>query len=264
MELVTAIPSLRRPSRSGDQRKSEHAWPRLLRPVREWFGLASKAAAESKTADPRQVRRPRQDLLGRGESLLRQCLRDNQPMSLAVFDVGAIAQLESASNANTAREIAGRIAAHLRCLATSSGVAGWTSPSTFTLLVPGVGCDKVTAAATALLGSDGAMRFTHGAEEIVVAPEFGVRAVGSTDSLRPIHKSLCDDIAADLQKKHRRQQELEWQCEWDRGCRTVARGAEATIPMALRPSGQRGEQQLELAATDGGPIVGSQPPHRAQ
>jgi len=153
-------------------------------------------------------RLPQDSLLELGEGMLRQSRRDNQPLSLLVFELDDLPELEVVFGQRLTRTVLAKTTAALRCLATSKGLATWTTPTIFTAVVPGVTGDRVAAALEATLGPACCIEFEEGEDEILLVPEFRAQTVGAAESLQQAYDTACRDITKARIDRQRRQHYL--------------------------------------------------------
>ena len=133
----------------------------------------------------------------------------HQPLSVLVFDISDLPELECVFGVQAAEEIIAQTAAALQRLAARRGLAVQTGPTVFTVLLPGVGRDAALDVIGAALGRPCCIELDVGGHEIVLVPEFLVKTVfGDTASLREIYESLCRDIAQSRLKEERRKKYL--------------------------------------------------------
>ena len=137
-------------------------------------------------------------------------LRGNhQPLSVVVFDISDLPELECVFGLQAAKEIIAQTAAALQRLAARRGLAVQTAPTVFTVLLPGVGRDAALDVVRAALGRPCCIELDAGGHEIVLVPDFLVKTVfGDAASLREIYESLCQDMAHTRLKEERRDKYL--------------------------------------------------------
>lgn len=125
--------------------------------------------------------------------MLRQSRRDNQPLSVAVFEFRDLPELEYVFGTSVATEAAAKITTKLKRMATSKGLVLRTAPTIFTVLLPGVDRDHARAGIHALR-QIWCVEFDAGDHDIVLVPDFMVQAVCDSESLDEVYEGLCGDL----------------------------------------------------------------------
>lgn len=180
-----------RPGASGLNRLS------LMRALTQWLGVKAKSQPPARVAAPDDQngwRLHKDPMFKVGEEMLRQSRRDNQPLSVLVFGLRDLPELECVFGSRVAKKAVAKMTAKLERMATSKGLALRTDPTIFTVLLPGVGRDSARAGIHAMLGQPCCIEFDAGDDEIVLVPEFMVQTVCDTESLQEVYEGLCSDI----------------------------------------------------------------------
>lgn len=164
---------------------------------------ATRPQAKSK-GQAKADRSPQGEFIERGEEMLRYSRRSKQPLSLLVFELEDLPELKEVFGRRATRAMLTRTIALLRCLATRRGLAAWTTPTTFTALVPGATEVQVTAALEAMLGPACCIEFEAGGDEILLVPELRVQTLGQAESLRQAYDAACRDITRVCTERQRR------------------------------------------------------------
>ncbi len=191
----------------------------LLRWVLQSLSLAPARGRSPRTSAPRAAnaetppqskaeRSRKERLFELGEAMLRQSRREGQPLSLLVFELDDLPELQAVFGQRLTRTVVAKTTASLRCLATSRGLAAWTTPAIFTAVVPGVTSDRVATALEATLGPACCIEFEAGENEILLVPEFRVQTVGEAQTLHQAYDAACRDIAKARIASQRRQSYL--------------------------------------------------------
>lgn len=173
-----------------------------------WLGVKAKSRPPARVAerdDQKGRRLAKYPISTVGDEMLRQSRRDNQPLSVVVFEFRDLPELECVFGTSVAKEAVAKITAKLKRMATSKGLALRTDPTIFTVLLPGVDCDSARAGIHAMLGQTWCVEFDAGDDEIVLVPEFVVQTVGDTESLQEVYETLCSDLRQARLNKQRHQ-----------------------------------------------------------
>lgn len=141
--------------------------------------------------------------------MLRRSRRDNHPLSVLVFALNDLPELECVFGSRVAKEAVAKMTAKLERMATRKGLVLRTGPTIFTVLLPSVSRDSALAAIHATLGQACCIEFDAGGDEIVLVPEFLVQTMCDTRSLEEVYDGLCSDIAQARLTEQRRQKYLE-------------------------------------------------------
>lgn len=157
-----------------------------------------------------------------GNEMLLGARRKSQPLSVLVFELNDLPELELVFGSSVAREAIDKTTAELRRLTASKGVALWTSPTVCTVLLPRFSRDQAIAAVHNRLGKPCCIEFDADGDEIVLVPEFRVETVGDNTSIEEVYESLCREIDQVLLSDQRRRKYLEREresyshLEWER------------------------------------------------
>lgn len=144
-----------------------------------------------------------------GNEMLLRARRNSQPLTVLVFELSDLPELELVFGSGVAREAIDRTTAELRRLTTSKGVALWTSPTVCTVLLPRLSRDQAIAAVHDTLGKPCCIEFDADGDEIVLLPEFRVQTVDDNASIEEVYESLCREIDQVLLSEQHRQKYLE-------------------------------------------------------
>lgn len=199
--------SMRDRSRTSGQNR----WS-AVRALSSWLGLGAQNQARSRVCvsnDQKSWNLDQDAMFKIGHQMLCRLRGNHQPLSVLVFDISDLPELECVFGVQAAEEIIAQTAAALQRLAARRGLAVQTGPTVFTVLLPGVGRDAALDVIGAALGRPCCIELDAGGHEIVLVPEFLVKTVfGDTASLREIYESLCRDIAQSRLKEERRKKYL--------------------------------------------------------
>lgn len=151
---------------------------------------------------------PKASLLELGEAMLRQSRRDHEPLSLLVFELDDLPELEAVFGQHLTRMVLAKTTTCLRCLAMRRGLAAWTTPTIFTAVVPGVTGDRIATALEATLGPACCIELESGEDEILLVPEYRVQTVGQTESLQQAYDAAYREITKARLDRQRREHYL--------------------------------------------------------
>lgn len=176
-----------------------------------WLGLA-RPAPPRKTVAP-QRRHPGQQhaaLFAAGEQMLAQSRRDNHALSVVVFDLNDLPELENVFGAAVVREVLDEVALRLQDLATNRGLVIRSGPTIFTVLIPGSGRDRTHLAIEDTMGSPCCIELNAGDHEIVLIPDFELHTVRSgSPGLAQIEQDLRRQIEQAQIREARRRRYLQ-------------------------------------------------------
>jgi hypothetical protein len=169
-------------------------------------GLAGIALATAAAVYAMWARRPaalsaapplvgRTEVIIAGDRLLTRTRQKAQPLSLAIVELSDIADVERLFGQDVAEAIMGRLAAMLRALVTSRGLAARTGQTQFSLLLPGVEPQDALLALRTAFGQTGCLEHeSH--DELVLLPDVKVDVVGPEHgSVAPVYIELCAAMA---------------------------------------------------------------------
>lgn len=137
----------------------------------------------------------RTEVIIAGDKLLARTRQKAQPLTLAIVELSDIADVERLFGQDVAEAIMGRLAAMLRGLVTSRGLAARTGQTQFSLLLPGVQPQDALLALRTAFGETGCLEHeSH--DELVLLPDVKVDAVGPEHaSVAPVYIELCAAMA---------------------------------------------------------------------
>lgn len=176
-----------------------------------WLGLARAVPPRDiAAAQRRQAGQQRAALFAAGEALLARARRDNHALSVVVFELSDLPELESVFGAAVVREVMAEVLLRLQALATNRGLAIRTGPTLFTVLIPGVGRDRAQAAIEQTMGSACCIELNAGDHEIVLIPDFKLHTVRSgSPGLAQVHQDLRRQIEEARTVEDRRRRYLQ-------------------------------------------------------
>ena len=194
-----------------------------------WLGLA-RTAPLRKTAAPQRRHPERQHaaLFAAGEQMLAQSRRDNHALSVIVFDLNDLPELENVFGPAVVLEVLAEVALRLQDLATSRGLVIRSGPTLFTVLITGFGRDRAHLAIEKTMGSPCCIELNTGDHEIVLIPDFALHTVrAGSPGLAQIQRDLRQQIEQAQTQEARRRRYLQKERE------------SHTRPMALRMGAAR-------------------------
>ena len=191
--------------------RSSAARPTVLRTLASWLGLARKQRVRKAPAVQRKSwEQHKQSMLVAGEQMLARSRSENQPLSVAVFDLDDLPELESVFGAATAREVMTQVVLRLQGMAGSRGLVIRTDATVFTVLMPGFGRDRAHQSIERTMGSPCCIELDAGDHEIVLIPEFKVHTMrADSGPLDKVYADLRQHIATAQQLERRRQRYLQ-------------------------------------------------------
>lgn len=169
-----------------------------LRAMARWLGLSATVRSRvCVSTDQKSWTQDKDSLFKVGDEMLRRARGNNRVLSVAVFELSDLPELQCVFGWRATRDVIAQIAVRLQGLIARKGFAVRTSATTFTVLLPGVDRDGALAVIHAALGQPCCIEWVAaGGEEIVLVPEFMVRTVsGDSVCVSEVHESLRRDIA---------------------------------------------------------------------
>lgn len=137
----------------------------------------------------------REGLLDVGNQLLQQAQADRRPLSVAVLELSDLPELHRLFGRRLAQQVLLRTGRKLRAVAGPKGLAARTSPTQFTLVLPGVDEDAVLLSLRTVFGEACCIEDDGNADEMVLLPQFEVATIeGSHDSIEPVYEALCGKL----------------------------------------------------------------------
>lgn len=185
----------------------------VIRELTGWLGLSAGSQAHARvcvSSDQKGWDLDQEAMFKIGNEMLCRSSGNHQPLSVVVFDLSDLPELECIFGVQAAEEIIAETVARLQGLATRKGLAVRTSATVFTVLLPGIGHDEALDLIGAALGQPCCIELEAGGDEIMLVPEFMVRTVfGHAVSIKETFESLCRDIAQTRLDEERRKKYLE-------------------------------------------------------
>jgi GGDEF domain-containing protein len=186
---------------------------RAIHELTGWLGWSASARARAGvvrvSTDQKSWDLDQEAMFKTGHDMLSRSSVGHQLLSVVVFDLSDLPELECIFGVQAAEEMIVQTAARLQRLATRKGLAARTGATVFTVLLPGVGHDQALHLIGAALGQPCCIELEAGGDEIMLAPEFRVRTVfGHAVSLKETIESLCRDMAQSRLQDERRSKYL--------------------------------------------------------
>lgn len=187
-------------------------WPSLRR-LGAWLGLWSNRPAGHVASQ----RRPPIDAcaaFGKGDEFLRRCRGDRVPVTVLVFELHDLPELECVFGAGAARQAIEQAAAKLQRIAGTRGMVLRTAPTLFTLLLPDTDREDALDMLRGAFGESCALELDADGEDLVLVPEFALRILWTEAlPLVDVQHGLCCDIqqarASEQQRREYLQRERE-------------------------------------------------------
>jgi GGDEF domain-containing protein len=184
-----------------------------VRAIAGWLGLSATSPVRAKvciSTDQKSWGHDKDAMFKAGNEMLCRGRGSNQPLSVLVFDLSDLPELECVFGLQAAKDVIAQTAVRMQGLAGRTGLAVRTSATTFTVLLPGVDGDGALEVVRAALGQPCCIELVAGGEEMVLVPEWMVRTVlGDAGCVSQVYESLCRDIAQARLMEERRTKYLE-------------------------------------------------------
>lgn len=151
------------------------AWPLASRRIAWQWRPALRKSASGSRMDPFS----RKAVIAAGNRMLKACRRGKRPLTVAVVELSDLPEVHSLFGSDVAGQITRRMAVRLQALATDRGLAERTSPTQFTMLLPGMEAAAARRALQAMFGEGGCVEYEGDGDgdELVLLPEFRVAEV---------------------------------------------------------------------------------------
>jgi len=149
-------------------------------------------------------------MLKAGEKLLARARSENQPLTMAVFDLDDLPEMESVFGAIVTREVVAQVALRLQGIAGSRGLVIRTDATVFTVLMPGFGRDRAQHAIERTMGKPCCIELDADDHEIVLVPEVKVHSFrADSPSMEQVYIELRRAISQAQHLEQRRQRYLQ-------------------------------------------------------
>ena len=183
--------------------------PFALFAMRAMQTAAAPAAAQASGAT-RSFSSNRAALVEIGNAMLAQSRRDDEPLSMIVFDQSDLSEMKSIFGAEAARQMVARIGATLHNMAGSRGFSVRTEATVFTVLMPGHDLELALASVRQALGETYAIEVGAQHDEMLLVPDFLARTVKSdVESIEDLYQSMRVAICKAQRNEQRRQTYLQ-------------------------------------------------------
>lgn len=175
-----------------------------LRCLLTWFGLGPRPEAQPEVPPFRPRPLPGQSqaidrsaVLARGDELMRRYRASGLPVTVLVFELHDLPELECVFGAAAARSAMARAAAKWQRIAGASGLVLRPSPTALAVLLPDRQREETLDLMRLGFGQPCSLEIETGGEEIVLIPEYAMRVVRTeNDTLAQVTESLRREIEA--------------------------------------------------------------------
>jgi GGDEF domain-containing protein len=169
-----------------------------------------------------------------GNSMLRKCRNAGQPLSLVVFDFCELPELQVVFGRRVIPGLGVAIAKKLQGISVTRAVVMRTSLTRFAVLLPAFDAAAARRAVKDALGKACCLDFDVGDSEMLLVPEFAVRAVHRDEEfVEAVYQNICLELLTARDQAQRRHQyltlERESHTRSQRGMRAVQPGAAAGL-----------------------------------
>jgi GGDEF domain-containing protein len=211
MSSVSRSPSS---SAQASRSSSRPAAPRqsAFHAVARWLRFAPKPerARAPAPAALGSWRQHRQAMLKAADRLLARARSESQPMTMAVFDLEDLPEMESVFGAIVTREVVAQVVFRLKGIVGSRGLVIRTDATVFTLLMPGYGRDRAHHAIERTMGNPCCIELDADDHEIVLVPDFKVHTFrAGSESVEQVYIELRRAISEAQHREQRRQRYLQ-------------------------------------------------------
>jgi GGDEF domain-containing protein len=211
--------------------------PGALRRLAIWLRLAQPSPASKVEAQRRRSGQQRAALFAAGEQMLAQSRRDNHAVSVVVFDLSDLPEVESVFGAAVVHEVLAEVVLRLQDLATSRGLVIRTGATVFTVLIPGLGRDRAQLAIEKTMGSPCCIELNAGDHEIVLVPDFALHTVRSgSPGLAQVQQELRRQIEDARRIEDRRRRYLQKERESHTRPMDLRAGTARVSPVEREPA----------------------------
>lgn len=178
-----------------------------------WRGMAllpARGVTKQVATAPRSFSANRAALAEIGDTMLAQARRDDEPLSMIVFDQSDLPELRSIFGAEAAQHMLATVGATLHALAGSRGFSVRTEASVFTVLMPGHDLELALARVRQALGDTYAIEVGPQHDEMLLVPDFLAKAVNSdVRSIADLYLSMRAAIVNAQRNEQRRRDYLQ-------------------------------------------------------
>lgn len=183
-------------------------WPSLRR-LRAWLGL-SPAAPHRAEHGQRVTAIDACAAFRRGDEFLQRCREGRVPVTVLVFELHDLPELECVFGAGAARQAIARATAKLQRVAGTQGLVLRTDPTLFTVLLPDTDREDTLDLLRGAFGESCSLEVEADGEDVVLVPEFALRILSTeTLSLVDVHHGLRCEIQQARAREERRRDYLQ-------------------------------------------------------
>jgi GGDEF domain-containing protein len=134
-------------------------------------------------------------LVAVGDALLRKARRNDQPLTVAVFDFADLPELQSVSEGQLALTLGSEIARKLQGIAAGKAVVVRTGPTRFAVLLRNFDSARTRQAIAAAFGKGCCLEFEMGNGEMLLVPDWRAQTVRpETVSVEAVYLRLCAEL----------------------------------------------------------------------
>jgi GGDEF domain-containing protein len=154
----------------------------------------------------------RASFLAAGGGMLVRCRDRNQPVSLAVIEIGDLPEVREIYGQEIAHEVIVRLVAMLDDLAGSRGLAGRTGATQFSVLIP-LERERAERELERVFGKPARIEFETGECEVVLVPDV---VVDCADVAVTSLEALCTEMSQELELVRRDELRRHHYLQWER------------------------------------------------
>ncbi|HEY0884675.1 MAG TPA: hypothetical protein VGE20_05310 [Ramlibacter sp.] len=180
-------------------------WP-LLRRLGAWLGLppGERVDCQRGTAIDACA------AFRRGDEFLQRWRRDRVTVTVLLFELHDLAELECVFGPGAAREAIEQATARLERIAGKQGSVLRTGPALFTVLLPDTGKEDALDLLRGAFGQSCSLELEADGEDLVLVPEFALRILSTAAvPLLDVHHGLCREIQQGRAREQQRQEYLQ-------------------------------------------------------
>jgi GGDEF domain-containing protein len=187
------------------------ARPGVIDRILRRLGLVGRADFASTTVMPidSQPARLEHAFFRAGEDILRRARQAAQPVCVLVLQLHDLPELGHVFGSKPAQQVIDQTMARLKQVAGRKGLARQIGESTFAALVPQVWLDGALEAFFSAFGRTCCIEVESAGEEIVLVPDFKIRAVREGATIQITYEILCREIATARDNMQRRLEYLQ-------------------------------------------------------
>lgn len=183
-------------------------WPPLRR-LGAWLGLSPGAPA-GRVDSQRATAIDACAAFRRGDEFLQRWRRDRVTVTVLLFELHDLAELECVFGSGAAREAIEQATTRLERIAGRQGSVLRTGPTLFTVLLPDTDKEDALDLLRGAFGQSCSLELEADGEDVVLVPEFALRILSTeTLPLVDVHHGLCCEIRQGRAREQQRQEYLQ-------------------------------------------------------